>query len=64
MQIQGETFELVIENYLKTQFKYDNILPVAKGISGADIIHEVINRDEVCGRIIYETKRIYHRRKN
>lgn len=57
MQIQGETFELVVENYLKTQFKYDNILPVAKGISGADIIHEVINRDEVCGRIIYETKR-------
>lgn len=57
MQAQGETLELMIENYLINQFKDDNIKPVPKGINGADIIHEVVYRDKVCGTIIYELKR-------
>lgn len=57
MQLQGETLELLVENYLKRQFKDDTILPVAKGISGADILHRIIFRDNLCGTIIYEIKR-------
>lgn len=57
-QAQGEILELVLEEELKTSFPLDDIQPVPKGISGADIIQTVINpHAKSCGSIIWETKR-------
>jgi hypothetical protein len=58
MQSQGEILELEIERLLTGQFPFDIICEVPKGVSGADIIHEVKNQfQQNCGKIIYETKR-------
>ncbi len=58
MQLQGEVQELAIEEILKSNFPFDNISEVAKGIRGADSIQEVINdQQQPCGTIIYESKR-------
>jgi len=57
-QTQGEVLELAIEEMLKKEFPFDEIVPVPKGINGADIIQIVRNRNgQVCGKIIWETKR-------
>ncbi len=57
-QLQGEVQEIVIEEQLKMKFPIDKIEPVPKGIRGADIIQEVRNRfGEVCGKILWESKR-------
>lgn len=57
-QSQGEVLELELEDILKREFIYDKILPVPKGVKGADIIHKVCdNRGNVCGHIIWESKR-------
>lgn len=58
MQLQGEVQELAIEEYLKQNFKYDEIQEVGKGDMGADslqIIHTM--RKQNCGTIYYESKR-------
>lgn len=58
MQMQGEVQELAIEEILKSEFPYDQVEEVPKGIRGADTIHTVINQHfQVCGKIIYESKR-------
>ncbi|MDR3347371.1 MAG: DUF2130 domain-containing protein, partial [Helicobacteraceae bacterium] len=56
-QAQGEVEEIRLEEALKSAFIFDNITPVPKGVSGADIIHEVFNRANVaCGKIAWEVK--------
>ena len=58
MQMQGEVQELAIEDELKSQFPFDIIEEVSKGIRGADCIQTVRNSmGAVCGKIIYESKR-------
>jgi len=39
-QTQGEVFELELEELLKIEFPCDEILPVPKGVNGADIIQK------------------------
>ncbi|MFQ5427990.1 MAG: DUF2130 domain-containing protein [Thermodesulfobacteriota bacterium] len=58
MQTQGEVMELDLEAALKIRFPFDEILPVPKGIRGADIIQKVkTNTGHHCGTIIWELKR-------
>lgn len=57
-QTQGEVLELEIEQVLREYFKMDNILPVPKGVAGADVIQSVIdNLGGLCGTLVWETKR-------
>lgn len=57
-QTQGEVLELELEKTLKAEFPYDEILPVPKGVSGADIIQKVIDRSgRPCGQIVWESKK-------
>ncbi len=58
-QLQGEVQELDLEDKLKTAFPTDDIIPVAKGINGADIkqIVKSPNTGVVCGSILWESKR-------
>jgi hypothetical protein len=58
MQLQGEVQELFLENILHTTFPHDKIVPVGKGVRGADCIQTVCNPfGNECGKIIYESKR-------
>ncbi|MBS1746720.1 MAG: DUF2130 domain-containing protein [Bacteroidetes bacterium] len=58
MQLQGEVQELLLENILQNTFPHDTILPVGKGVRGADCIQVVNNNfGNECGKIIYESKR-------
>jgi hypothetical protein len=58
MQLQGEIQELALEEHLRQKFPFDLIEEVAKGVKGADIIQTVKNnRQQICGKIIYESKR-------
>lgn len=58
MQLQGEVQELVIEEWLKDKFIYDEIKEVPKGVRGADCLHVISNKiGEECGIICYESKR-------
>lgn len=58
MQMQGEVQELAIEQMLGRQFPFDRIEEVPKGVRGADIIQNVVNSSQqVCGKIVYESKR-------
>ena len=57
-QAQGEILELEIEEILRNEFPFDEIQEVPKGISGADAIQIVKTQaGNVCGRILWETKR-------
>jgi len=57
-QLQGEVLELELENLLKTSFPQDDIEPVGKGVTGADIKHTVKSpKGFVCGVILWESKR-------
>ena len=56
-QTQGEVQELELEKELAALFPFDEILPVPKGINGADVLQKV--RDgfgRECGVIIWESK--------
>ena len=56
-QLAGEVFELDIETKLQVKYPQDGILPVAKGVRGADIIQVVKNNMmQQCGKIIIEIK--------
>jgi len=58
MQMQGEIQELALEEMLASTYPFDNIKEVPKGIRGADCIQEVVNNlRQVCGSIVYESKR-------
>ena len=57
MQIQGEVLELVIEEWLSSQFPFDTIEEVKKGAFGADCTQTVHTREvQNCGIISYESK--------
>ena len=58
MQLQGEVQELLLENILHSTFPHDKIIPVGKGVRGADCIQTICNPfGQDCGKIIYESKR-------
>ena len=57
-QIQGESQELELEDILRHNFPLDEIIPIAKGVKGADIIQKVKNQFGFeCGIILWESKR-------
>jgi len=58
VQAQGETLELVVEQELAANFRYDEIVEVKKGQRGADVRQVVrTNTGAVCGEILWEAKR-------
>lgn len=58
-QAQGEVLELKLEEILKAEFPYDEIMPVSKGITPVLMfIQKVLDRsDRVCGQIAWEFKK-------
>jgi len=57
-QTQGEVLELELESILKTEFPFDEIVPVEKGIGGADLLQKVQdNSGRIVGIITWESKR-------
>ncbi len=58
MQMQGEVMELALTEFLTNEYPLDVIEEVAVGKRGADVIQTVCNdAGEVCGKILYESKR-------
>lgn len=58
MQLQGEVQELLLEDILRSSFPFDKVVPVAKGVRGADCVQIICNPfGNECGKIIYESKR-------
>ena len=56
-QLQGEALELSLEALLKSAFPLDEILPVPKGINGADLVQHVRSASGLrCGAILWEAK--------
>jgi hypothetical protein len=56
-QTQGETVELGLEERLRALFIYDEIIPVPKGVNGADVMQKVRDgRGRECGVILWEAK--------
>lgn len=56
-QAQGEDLEITLEEMLKTCFPQDEIVPVPKGVKGADLIQKVNGSiGPCCGTIIWESK--------
>lgn len=56
-QTQGEVLELELEELLHDCCHLDEILPVPKGVQGADVLQKVINKSGIpCGSIIWEAK--------
>lgn len=57
-QLQGEVLELQLEATLRERFPADSIEPVAKGVSGADVLQRVFSpTGQDCGAILWESKR-------
>lgn len=57
-QAQGEVLELELENMLRTEFPFDEIEAVSKGVRGGDILQTVKTQSgRICGKILWETKR-------
>ena len=57
-QTQGEVQEIILEDLLKSEFIYDDIAPVPKGVNGADVVQTVKTKSGVeCGKIIWESKK-------
>ncbi|KKS85857.1 MAG: hypothetical protein UV59_C0004G0005 [Candidatus Gottesmanbacteria bacterium GW2011_GWA1_43_11] len=57
-QLQGEILELKLEELLRHEFPFDEITPVAKGVTGADNLQKIHDRNgRLCGTIIWESKR-------
>lgn len=57
-QLQGEAQEIQLEEQLKHAFPSDEIIEVAKGVRGADIIQKIFDKNgRHCGTIIWESKR-------
>jgi len=57
-QLQGEVLEVELETTLRSKFVFDDIVPVAKGVQGGDILQSVMSpTGTFCGKILWETKR-------
>ena len=52
----GEGAEVNVYEALRSEFKDDRIKRIDKGLPGADIVHDVVHNDQVCGRIVYDSK--------
>lgn len=52
----GEGPEADLFELLREAFQGDRIRRVAKGLQGADVIHEVVRNGQVCGKIVYDSK--------
>ena len=52
----GDGAEIDLLETLRDAFAMDKITPVAKGQTGADILHEVLYKGQVCGRIVIDSK--------
>jgi hypothetical protein len=52
----GDGAEVDLFEILKAEFPKDKIQRIKKGEPGADILHEVVYKDAVCGRIIFDSK--------
>lgn len=60
-ELQGEVLELDIQAALERQFPHDTIQPVPRGVSGADLIHTVLDaQGRACGKVVWETKNTKH----
>lgn len=57
-QLVGETQELFVESVLREIFPQDNVLPVPKGISGADTIMEIMVSGSCVARLLLESKNV------
>ncbi len=57
MQTQGEAAEIILEDTLAAAFAVDTFLPVAKGVSGADVRQDVAGPSGTAGSILWESKR-------
>ena len=56
-QTQGEALEVSLEALLKSAFPLDEVLPVPKGVNGADLLQRVRSPSgQLCGTIVWETK--------
>ncbi len=56
-QTQGEVLELELETSLRSEFLHDEIVPVPKGVKGADILQRVFDRGgRLAGQIVWESK--------
>lgn len=56
-QAQGEVLEATLEDFLKANFPFDTLEPVAKGVRGADVLQRVYSRSgNYCGAILWESK--------
>lgn len=57
-QAQGEVVELELEQLLRSEFPFDEITEVSKGIHGADLLQKVRDKaGRVAGIITWESKR-------
>jgi len=56
MQIQGEAQEQTIDGFLKYNFPLDTIEPIKQGARGGDCLQYVIDNNQNCGVIYYESK--------
>ncbi|MCA9112093.1 MAG: DUF2130 domain-containing protein [Planctomycetaceae bacterium] len=57
-QLQGEVMELSLEDQLRREFPFDEIVPVPKGVHGGDVTQHVRDGNgETCGVILWESKR-------
>lgn len=57
-QAQGEVLEIELEHLLRNAFRTDEILPVPKGVRGADVLQRVKTPlGNFCGMILWESKR-------
>lgn len=55
--VAGEGAELELYEELKAAFEGDRIRRVPKGTAGADVVHEVIENGQLCGKIVYDSKK-------
>jgi hypothetical protein len=56
-QLQGEALELSLESLLTNAFPMDELVPVPKGLNGADLLQRVRSPSgQVAGTIIWEAK--------
>src|ERR1700722_257881 len=52
----GDGGEIDIFEALRDAFQGDKITRIQKGQPGADILHEILYKGEVCGRIVVDSK--------